>query len=320
LSKKVLVTGCSGFLALHLLDILGKEKEIVLYGITEEAGFRSSRLKVYQVDLRDRERVFETVREIRPDLVFHLAAIANVGFSWKHQKLTYEVNFIGSSNLLEAVNEWAPGCRILMMSTAELYGNAKTTPYNESDVGYSPKNPYALSKMAMEMAADLYRDARGLDIITLRSFNFAGPAQDRKFVASDFSYQIAEIEQGIRKPVIRVGNLSAVRDLSDVRDIARYLDVISRQGESGGVYNLCSGTTCSIREILDTLLSFSTHQIEVTVDKEKLRPVDVPVLRGDNGLIKRQFNLFPQYQIKQTLLDLLNDCRKRVRGQRTVDR
>ncbi|MGD2087081.1 MAG: GDP-mannose 4,6-dehydratase [Candidatus Aminicenantes bacterium] len=312
MSKKVLIIGCSGFLGSHLTDAWQKEENIVLSGITEVADFTSTRLRVYHVDIRDRQKVFAAVESIQPDLTLHLAAVANVGFSWKHQHMTYQINFIGSSNILEAISRVSPHSRILLMSSAELYGNCKGKPCKETDVIDSPGNPYSLSKYAMEMVGNLYRRAQHMDIVTMRSFNFTGPGQSDQFVASDFSHQIAEIEKGKREPVIRVGNLSAIRDISDVRDIARYLTVIAKQGENNGIYNLCSGKTYSINDLLDMLLSFSSKEIKVVVDEKKFRPVDIPKLWGDRSLIREKFNLEPQYEIKQTLLDLLNYWRERV--------
>lgn len=316
MSKKILITGCSGFLGSHLIDALEKAHRnkgaLKLSGITEIIEFSSSRLDVYHVDLRDRQNVFAAVEAIQPDLAFHLAAIANVGFSWKHQKLTYEVNFIGTSNLLEALNKFSPGSRVLLMSSAELYGDCSKKACNENTPLAPPKNPYSLSKFAMEMVGDLHRNTSKLEIIKIRAFNFTGPLQDKQFVASDFSHQVAEIEKGKREPVIRVGNLSAIRDISDVRDIARYLAVIAENGKNGGIYNLCSGKTYSIRELLDMLLSLSHRNIDVVADKHRFRPEDVPKLWGDNTLIKEKFNLYPEYDIKQTLTDLLNDWREKT--------
>lgn len=316
MSKKILITGCSGFLGSHLIDGLEKEYRnkgaLKLSGITEIIEYSSPRLDVYHVDLRDRQKVFAAVEAIQPDLSFHLAAVANVGFSWRHQQLTYEVNFIGTSNLLEALNRFSPGSRVLLMSSAELYGGCSEKACNENTPLAPPKNPYSLSKIAMEMVGDLHRNTSKLEIIKIRAFNFTGPHQNKQFVASDFSYQVAEIEKEKREPVIRVGNLSAIRDISDVRDIARYLTVIAEKGESGNVYNLCSGKTYSVQDILDILISLSFKKIEVIVDENKLRPVDVPKLWGDNSLIKQKFNLSPEYEIKQTLSDLLNYWRERV--------
>lgn len=317
--KKILLTGCSGFLGQKLLEVKEPFLEKVpcrrgqsnFHGITEIAGYKAPGITVHHVDIRNRERVFSTVEAIKPDVTFHLAAVANVGYSWKNQASTYEINFIGSSNLLEALAEFSPGSRVLLMSSAELYGNSQKDLMDE-DTPTDARNPYALSKKAMEMLGDLYLDSKRLDIIKLRSFNFTGPGQDRKFVASDFSCQIAEIEKGKQEPVIRVGNLSAVRDISDVRDIARFLTVIAEKGEPGGIYNLCSGHAYSIRELLDILLSLAAVKIEVVVDREKFRPIDVPRLVGDNRRIRDAFGLHPEYSIEQTLTDLLNFWRQRV--------
>jgi GDP-4-dehydro-6-deoxy-D-mannose reductase len=303
--KRVLITGCSGFLGSYLVERLESGGDYEISGFTEVPEFHSSKLRVFHLDIRDRDSVFNVVETVKPDLVFHLAAIANVGFSWKHQKLTYEVNFIGSSNLLEALAAVVPRCRVLMMSSAELYC-ASDKPLLDETIPPSAGNPYALSKLAMEMAANLYIESENMDIIKLRSFNFTGPGQDRKFVASDFSHQIVEIEKGLREPVIQVGNLSPVRDVSDVRDTARYLEIIAEKGESGGIYNLCSGNTYSIQQLLDMLLSLSTEEIEVKVDSSKFRPVDVPRLAGDNRLIRDSFGLYPEYKMEQTLSDLLH--------------
>ncbi|MCP5104735.1 MAG: NAD-dependent epimerase/dehydratase family protein [bacterium] len=314
MSKKILITGCSGFLGTHLIHRLkthsSRGENVEISGITEILQYKSPGITVHNIDIRDREKVFAVIEAEKPDITFHLAAIANVGFSWKHQKLTYEINFIGSSNLLEALSQFSPHCRVLLMSSAELYGASGESLMHES-LPTDARNPYALSKKAMEMVGDLYAQSKKMDIIKLRSFNFTGPGQERKFVASDFSHQIAEIEKGKREPVIRVGNLAAVRDISDVRDITRYLTVIAEEGERGGIYNLCSGNTYSIRELLDILLSLADGKIDVVVDREKFRPIDVPLLAGDNRRIRETFGLHPEYKLEQTLSDLLNYWRQK---------
>jgi GDP-4-dehydro-6-deoxy-D-mannose reductase len=191
------------------------------------------------------------------------------------------------------------------MSSAEIYGKNSGNPISESDtiVGSSP---YSLSKIAMEMVGDLYHKAYQTDVIKVRSFNFIGPGQNTSFVTPYFASEIVSIEKsGIKNPVLNVGNLSAVRDFSDVRDTAWYLVSLMRQGKSGEVYNICSGKPYSIREILDKLLSLSSRKIEVKVDRKKLRPLDIPILHGDNSKIVNNFGLSPQYSIQKTLSDLL---------------
>lgn len=310
MAKKVLITGCSGFLSQPLIKELENSGDYLIYGITEELDFTSTHFQVTNLDIRNRDRLFQLIKEIQPDITFHLAAISNVGFSWKNQHLTYEVNFMGSNNLMEALSLHAPNGRLLLMSSAELYGNAGKDFIDEKTPICS-KNPYSLSKHAMEMAGRLYEKSHKMNVTYLRSFNFIGPGQGNKFVAADFSSQIVDIEKGKKDPIISVGNLSAQRDFSDVRDIARYLRVIAENPDRGGTYNLCSGNVYTIREILDILLSLSSKKIEVQVDSSRLRPVDIPRLGGDNSLIKNTFNLSPRYKINQTLLDILEYWRAR---------
>lgn len=308
--KRVFITGCFGFLAAALCDVLETDKNLEIFGIDLKKDFKTNRIQFFDVDITNREDLCRVVAEIKPDVTLHLAAISNVGFCWENQHLTYEVNFIGSANLMEAVSQFAANSRIILMSSAELYGNARAGAIDEN-AEISIKSPYSLSKFAMEKVGDFYMTSNDLDIIKIRSFNFIGPGQDKKFVASDFSSQIAGIEKGEREPVIRVGNLTAVRDFSDVRDIARYLQVIAEKGDRGGIYNLCSGNTHSIKQILDILLSFAKKKIEIQVDESKFRPVDNPIIAGDCSLIRKKFNLYPEYEIQQTLLDILNYWRAR---------
>jgi len=306
--NKILITGCSGFLAYYLIKILIEQDNNEIYGITEVPDFVSNEFHVFNVDIRERESVFKIIEEIKPDIIFHLAAITNVGFSWKNQKLTYEVNFIGSLNIIEAVEKYSHSARLVLMSSAELYGKNKGSVNENSEVFI--QNPYSLSKYSMELLGDIFVSSKKLNIIKIRSFNFTGPGQDKKFVCSDFAYQIAQIEKGNKDPVIKVGNLSVQRDFSDVRDTARYLNIIANKGEKGKVFNLCSCNSYSIEEILEILLEFSVKKISIIVDKNKFRPSDTPVLSGDCSLLRDRFDLSPDFKIEETLLDLLNYWRK----------
>ncbi|MCU0276236.1 MAG: GDP-mannose 4,6-dehydratase [Acidobacteria bacterium] len=307
--SRILVTGCSGFLASHLLRLLLREERNKVFGITEVPGFIYPDVEVFQVDIRRRDDIAQMLEIIRPDITFHLAAVTNVGFAWKNPELTYEVNFMGTSHLLEALQATAPDSRLLLMSSAEVYQASSGDPIRES----SPtacQNPYALSKMAMEMLGDLYWRVFGMKAFKLRAFNFTGPGQDSTFVASDFASQIARIERGELPPVIRVGNLDAVRDFSDVRDVARYVQVIGARGEGGELFNVCSGAAHSIRRLLDVLLAQARVPIRVEVDPARFRPLDNPVLSGDPTRMQRRFGLAPQYPFERTLGDLLDYWRE----------
>jgi GDP-4-dehydro-6-deoxy-D-mannose reductase len=307
--NRILVTGCSGFLASHLLKLLQQDGKSKIFGITEVPGFSYPHVEVSQVDIRRRDDVIHLLAGIRPDITYHLAAVTNVGFAWKNPYLTYEVNFFGSSNLLEAILPIAPHSKLVLMSSAEVYRSDGKTPINEGSPTQS-QNPYALSKLVMEMLGDLYWKTHGLNVCKLRAFNFTGPGQDMKFVASDFASQIAASEKGKQEAVIRVGNLAAIRDFSDVRDIARYVQVIGQRGKGGEVYNLCSGRSYSINKILEVLLSYAKKTIRVEVDAEKFRPLDNPRIDGDPSRIKTEFGLRPEIAMEKTLLDLLDYWRE----------
>ena len=307
--NRILVTGCSGFLASHLLKLLRREGNNKIFGITDVPGFVFPDVEVCQMDIRQRDDMVHLLENIRPAITFHLAAVTNVGFAWKNSNLTYEVNFIGSSNLLEAILLAAPHSRLVLMSSAEVYRSDGRTPINESSPTHI-ENPYALSKLAMEMLGDLYWKTHGLNVCKLRAFNFTGPGQDVKFVASDFASQIVAIEKGKQGAMIRVGNLAAIRDFSDVRDMARYVQVIGQRGKGGEVYNLGSGRSYSINKILDVLLSLAKKSISVEVDAGKFRPLDNPQITGDCSRIEIEFGLRPEIAMEKTLLDLLNYWRE----------
>ncbi|HUU05349.1 MAG TPA: GDP-mannose 4,6-dehydratase [Patescibacteria group bacterium] len=310
--NRILVTGCSGFLASHLLKLLLRQDRNKLFGITEVPGFTYPDVEVFQVDIRRRDDIFHVLGLIRPDVTFHLAAVANVGFAWKNPQLTYDVNFMGTSILLEALQASAPDSRLILMSSAEVYQTGGYDPISENSATIC-QNPYALSKLAMEMLGDLYWRAFAMNVCKIRAFNFTGPGQDAKFVAADFASQIARIERGERPPVIRVGNLAAVRDFSDVRDVARYLQVIGGKSVGGEVFNLCSGQAYSIRQVLDILLAQARVSIRVEVDANRFRPLDNPRILGDCRLLRSRFGLRPEFPIEKTLLDLLDYWRESPR-------
>ncbi len=306
--KNVLITGCSGFLSSYLINELEKDNNRIL-GLTEDKSFTSDRFEVIYADIRDKDKIADTIKNFSPEIIYHLAAVSNVGFSWKNPQLTYEINFIGSSNLFEAANKYSPYVKIILMSSAEVYSKIKFGKLSEESAT-SPNSPYALSKLAMEMAGDLYKS--DMSIVKVRSFNFTGPGQNISFVSPDFASQIVKIEKGLTEPIIKVGNLSAKRDFSDVRDIARYLTVIGREGISGEIYNTCSGDVYSISEILKIMLGFSYAEIKVVVEEGRLRPVDKPLLAGDNSKIKNEFGLEPKYDLKNTLLDIMDFYRTKL--------
>jgi GDP-4-dehydro-6-deoxy-D-mannose reductase len=203
---------------------------------------------------------------------------------------------------------------MLIVSSAEIYGpvNVEDLPVTE-DAPLRPTSPYSVSKIAQDMLGLQYFLSHNIPIFRVRAFNHIGPGQNQRFVAPDFALQIARIEAGQVLPVIAVGDLTAQRDFTDVRDIVRAYRMIVEHGNPGDVYNVCSGKARSIQSLLDRLLVHSTARISVEVDPDRLRPASLPILLGDNTRLRKATGWQPRIAFDQTLRDVLDDCRQRIR-------
>jgi GDP-4-dehydro-6-deoxy-D-mannose reductase len=254
----------------------------------------------------------EALHHSKPEYIFHLAAQSFVPASWRAPAETLSTNVIGQVHLFEAVREQGLDCRIQIAGSSEEYGLVleSEVPITEHNP-LRPLSPYAVSKVAQDMLAYQYFRSYGMRVIRTRAFNHTGPRRGEVFAESSFARQIAEIEAGKREPILRVGNLDAKRDYSDVRDVVKAYLLGIEKGEAGEVYNICSGITNPVRHILDTLLSFTTAKIEVTQDPARLRPSDVTVLWGDSSKFRKQTGWKPETPLEQTLRDLLNYWRGR---------
>lgn len=296
---RALITGVNGFVGPYLKEHL-LENNFEVYGTDISSG----RDVDYKIDLLDSKEVEDLVLKTKPDFIFHLAAQSSVKLSWSKPKLTMEVNVNGTKNLLEAALKSNIKPNMLVVSSSEVYGIPKKIPITEEHE-LKAFNPYAESRLKQEEICEDYLK-KGLKVIISRSFSHTGPGQLPVFVIPDFAKQIAEIEKGLREPVIDVGNLDVIRDFSDVRDIVRaYLSVI-KKGKFGEIYNICSGKGTKLNDALNTLLSFSKKEIIVKVDKNKFRKSDLPVLVGDNSKLKKETGWHPKIPFEQTLKDTLN--------------
>jgi len=307
-SKRVFITGLTGFAGKHLSQYLEKEG-FEVYGTSWPEKVEKER--IFWLDLRNGRKLKKILKDINPDWIFHLAALSHVGESWKNVKRTVSTNFISTLNLFESASNLSRNPKILFVSSAEVYGYVKkeNMPVKENHPT-NPLNPYAFSKLLGEILSSLY-NSLGMEIYVVRPFNYTGPGQNPKFVCSDFAYQIAMIEKGKRKPEIRVGNLSVRRDFTDVRDVVMAFKIIIEKGEKGSPYNICSGKSYSIEEILQTLLRFSKEKIEIIKDEKRFRKADVPEIYGDYSKLKK-LGWKPSIPIEKTLEDIINFWRERV--------
>ena len=279
--------------------------------LREEIG--NSNVKEYNLDILDKESIVSLLFEIRPDYIFHLAAQSSVGLAWKNPCLTIDVNIKGSVNVMDAVRELYYKPRVILIGSGEEYGhiNAGETPIKEENM-IRPGNIYAATKVCQNMIGNIYAQAYDMELMMVRAFNHIGPTQAPMFVVADFCKQVAEIEKGIREPVIYVGNLEAQRDFTDVRDVVRAYAMLIDKGKSGETYNVGSGHAVSIREILDLIILLSNQVIKVEIDPNKLRPIDVPIIEADTTKLRELTGWEPEITLEQTIKETLDYWRKRV--------
>ena len=314
-TTRVLITGATGFAGAHLARSLEQEgaSGFQVFGTAypEHPPYPIGRLSY--LDLCSERDVLKLVGALGPDWVFHLAAMANVGDSWRKRKRTTEVNILGTQNLLEAVKRESPNARVLFVSSAEVYG-AQEVPAGglSEDAPLQPESPYAYTKAAGEMLCGFCGRVENLDIVVARPFSHAGPGQSPDFVCSDWARQIVDIERGMSRSVLRVGNLNALRDFSDVRDVVRAYILLLEKGRRGEVYNICSGKTIALKEILAILTdgAIGGTPVSIETDPAKLRPSEILRLVGSKHKISVETGWSPQIPIEKTLTDLLTYWRQ----------
>ncbi len=322
MKKRVLITGVTGFVGSYLLDLLVSEKaKYELYGIIrersslEKIGHNVNSLRLINCDLVNFGSVFNIIREIKPDYIYHLAGESSVKLSWKGPFSLVNNNIVATLNILEALRSVDDKkAKILLVCSSEEYGlvSEEDIPIKE-ETPLKPVSPYAVTKAAVDMFGFQYYSSYGIKVIRIRAFNHTGPRRDEIYALSNFAKQIAEVEKGIRGNKIYVGNLSAIRDYTDVRDVVRGYKLAMEHCKPGDVYNLCSSKGYKIRELLEILMRLSKFHIEIVRNEERIRPVDLPIIMGDNSKFAKITLWKSQISIEQTLQDLLNYWRKQVR-------
>ena len=312
--KKALIIGGAGFvgqhLARHLHDDLGWQTAVT------KLPFETPTLPfadVYDLDILDQEAVTGLLTRVQPDYIFHLAAQSSAALSWKKPAMTVDINIKGAVNVLEAVRALPRQPRVLLIGSSEEYGKVSEAecPITEKQEA-RPGNIYAATKVCQEMIGKLYADAYQMDVMATRSFNHVGPGQAPIFVVADFCKQVAEVENGQREPVLRVGNLAAARDFTDVRDVVRAYALLVQNGRRGEIYNVGTGRAVTIESILQMILRQSGASIRVEKDPERFRPLDAPLNVADISKLRADTQWQPMIPLEQTLQDTLNEWRKAV--------
>lgn len=309
---RALVTGASGFAGPHLVRELERHGwEVWTVSRSDPEGERRLR-----ADLRDAEAVRAALDRASPDAIFHLAAQSSVPASFRDPVGTLANNLLGAANLLYAAAELLPRPRVVVAGSAEEYGRIRPEelPIDEEQP-VRPVSPYGVSKAAQSLLALSLAASRQLPVVVIRAFNHTGPGQRADFAVPAFARQLARIEAGIEAPVLRVGDLTARRDLLDVRDVARAYRLAAIRAPAGAVYNLGSGRSVTMHWVLDSLLALSEVRARIEIDPARLSPASIPELRADAGLFAHATGWRSEIPLERTLADVLDDWRERTRGE-----
>jgi len=317
--KRALISGIAGFagshLARHLIERGWNVAGIERHGASlNNLTSLLNKIRLEECDILSAKDVGAVLKKHRPEVVFHLAGTSFVPAAQNAPQMAFEINVKGSLNLLEETRENAPRARVILISSGEVYGKAlpREGPLTEKRPP-RPLNVYALTKLCAEKIASYYHRTVGLDCVIIRPFNHIGPGQRPSFVTAAFALQIAEIEAGAKPPVLRVGNLKARRDFTDVRDMVRAYRLAAEKCRGGKAYNVCSGKVYSIKTILEKLLSLTSERIEVRRDRKRMRKVEIPLYRGDFSRFRRATGWKPEYGLDSTLKSILDYWRGQVK-------
>ncbi len=313
---RVLITGAGGFVGKHLIEAISAQTDYEIFATAldekEASNIDLPEDHITLIDITDKDKVQALFEKVKPEQIYHLAAQSSVGLSWKIPAVTLRVNIEGTLNILEAMRcQDMSGNKILLIGSAEQYGKvtAADLPIGEEQAVVAG-NPYAISKIAQEQLAAIYKDAYGMNVCIVRAFNHIGTGQRPDFVISDWAHQIVEIERGEKEPKLFVGNIKVRRDFTDVRDIVRAYMLIMEKGESGQIYNVGSGKSISLEELLQTMISLSKRKdITVEVDSAKVRAADIEDLVSDNRKLVETTGWKKTIPLEQTLTDILDSLR-----------
>ena len=312
---RVLITGASGFVGPHLVDSLQRMGIGTLFLTSKHAVMHPGLGRVEALDVTDANATDEMIASCTPDCVVHLAGIAAPAVASADPQMAWRVHLQGTLNLAYSILNQDPRCSLLFVGSGMVYGTSASSRQRlDEQTLLAPIDEYAVTKAAADLALGALA-RQGLKCIRLRPFNHTGPGQDEAFMVPGFAMQIARIEAGRQPPVIHVGNLDAVRDILDVRDVADAYALAGKKAAeiaAGTVLNVCSGTGHRVRAILDQLLALSSTQIAVEQDPTRVRPSDLPHVVGDGGRARALLGWKPSRSLENTLADVLADCRQRV--------
>ena len=309
---KALITGIDGFAGSFLAELL-LNNDIVVAG-TNLPGISlaniehiKNSLSLFEANLLDQKRLAQVIKTFCPDMVFHLAGASSVKESFAHPAKFFDINVVGSLNLLEAIKNLSPQARVLLVTSGEIYGeslSANKVTNEESPI--VPKSPYATSKAALDMLGRIYAETYQLKIVIARPFSHIGPRQSAVFFVPTIAKQIARIMRGKSAPEIHLGNLMVYRDFTDVRDVVEAYYLLLQKGQIGLAYNICSGKTYLLKDIVEKMIALSDKKIDVKLDPARVRSSDLVNMSISNSKIKKEIGWTPKFEIRDSLREILD--------------
>ena len=336
MKRTVLITGITGMVGSHLVDLLLKKTNWTIFGmcrwrspldnvehLLNFANKKNSRLKFISADLTDYSSLIKALEYSKPSFVYHLAAQSFPLSSFEEANVTFNTNFIGTYNLLNAIKFLKLNPFIHVCSSSEVFGKVKKEylPIDEN-CNYHPASPYAISKVGTDLIGKYFYEAFGLKVLITRMFTHTGPRRGDVFAESSFAKQIALIEEKKIKPYVKVGNLNSLRTFSDVRDAVKaYYLLLTKNPKPGEVYNIGGNYSCTVKDMLNYLLSISkVKDIRIKIDKSRIRPIDADLQIPNTNKFSRVTGWKPNIPFEKTMLDLLNYWRIKVKTKNFLDR
>lgn len=310
--QNALIIGGAGFVGKYLIPELSNIYNVTATKLPNES-IPLDGCTVCDLNIMYPNQIEEVLSTVKPDVIFHLSAQSSVKLSWINPQLTIDVNIKGALNLLDSIKKLDLVCKTILIGSGEEYGyvQQEECPIKE-DNRIRPGNIYAITKATQNMIGTVYAKAYNMDIVMVRAFNHVGAGQLPMFVVSDFCKQIVEIEKGIKEPIMKVGNLTAKRDFTNVKDVVKAYKLLAENGISGQTYNVGSGTAVTIQSILDIALSHSTVDIKVVQDSNRMRPSDVPIIVADTSKIFKDTGWKPDISLDATILEVLEYWRNNI--------
>jgi len=317
---KILITGFAGFVSKHFLNLLeAKKEDSLVIGLDrndvhlDKIKFKNISLEIIKSDLKDKDLIKKTISKYSPDYILHLASASSVYYSWQHPSEIFINNNFTFLTILDAVRESEKQVRILSTGTADIYGiSADENLLIKETAIIHPSNPYAVSKASQEMMAKIYAGSFDLDIIQTRSFTHFGPFQKDNFVLAKFAKQLTLIKKGLLPPVLTIGNVNLIRDLTDVRDVVKAYELLLLKGKKGEIYNVCSGVGRTLRGALELMQQQLSINVELKLDESLLRKGEIQSVIGSNEKIKTDTGWQPEISFEKSITDLLDYWDKQV--------